>query len=86
MESTSLESLLQAAAVDQLIGYGNNQTANNLLQQVSGDNQKVYPAYLDTQQVPNVDESGSFGDGLDLNDGSFGKIDNFQCTFFIQTF
>lgn len=70
----SLESLLQVAAVDQLIGYEHNQTANNLLQV---DNQKVYPAYLDdlsnTQQVPNVDETAGFGDGLDLNDGSFGK-------------
>jgi len=85
MEATSLESLLQAAAVDQLIGYENNQTANNLLQQVSGvpaqNNQKAYPAYLDelsnTQQVPNVDETAGFGDALDLNDGSFGEYDTY---------
>jgi len=76
MEATSLESLLQAAAVDQLIGYENQQTANNLLQ-VSGmptqNNQKAYPAYLDelsnNQTVPNVDENAGFGDDLGLNDG-----------------
>lgn len=74
MEDTTLESLLQVAAVDQLIGYEHNQTANNLLQ--VENSQKAYPAYLDelsnTQQVPNVDDTAGFGDGLDLNDGSFG--------------
>lgn len=76
MENTSLESLLQAAEVDQLIGYENNQTAHNLLQQCQ-NTQKPYPAYLDvdnlsnTQQVPNVDETAGFGNALDLNDGSF---------------
>ena len=76
MEATSLESLLQAAAVDQLLGYNNNQNAVGLLQQVSAlpaETNKGYPAaYLDalntSQTVPNVDDSG-FGDGIDLNDG-----------------
>ena len=76
MEATSLESFLQAAAVDQILGYDtNNQNAVSLLQQVSAipaQTNKGYPAYLDTlntsQTVPNVDDTG-FGDGIDLNDG-----------------
>ena len=45
MDPSSLENLLQAAAVDQLIGYEGNQTAHNLLQEVQGTQTK-YPAYL----------------------------------------
>ena len=44
MDPSSLENLLQAAAVDQLIGYEGNQTAHNLLQEVQGTQTK-YPAY-----------------------------------------
>lgn len=74
MENNSLESLLQSASVDQLIGYENNQSALNILQQVSAQNHK-YPAYLDdlqaSQTVPNMDVEEAFGDcdDLDLNDG-----------------
>lgn len=74
MEPTSLESLLQAASVEQLIGYENQNTAN-LLHSVSAipaqAQKAAYPAYLDdlatTQTVPNVDDTG-FGDGIDLGD------------------
>ncbi|XP_057307636.1 early growth response protein 1-like [Hydractinia symbiolongicarpus] len=71
MEPTSLESLLQTAAVDQLIGY-ENQTTANLLQVSSLPVQsKGYPAYLEelspSQTVPNVDDAG-FGDGIDLGE------------------
>lgn len=65
MDSTSLENLLQAAAVDELIGYEGNQTAHNLLQEVNGAPNKVYPAYLD------ANDAASFGDNLALNDGNF---------------
>ena len=74
MDNNSLESLLQSASVDQLIGYENNQSALNILQQVSAQNHK-YPAYLDdlqaSQTVPNMDVEEAFGDcdDLDLNDG-----------------
>lgn len=75
MEPTSLESLLQAASVDQLIGYESNQNTANILQQVStlpANNQKGYPAYLEdlasSQTVPNVDDHSGFGDGIDLGE------------------
>lgn len=73
MENNSLESLLQSASVDQLIGFENNRTALNILQQVSAQNQKYkYPAYLDdlqaSQTVPNMDVEEAFGLN-DLNDG-----------------
>lgn len=71
MEPTSLESLLQAASVDQLIGY---ETSSNILPQVSAQN-KAYPAYLDdlatSQTVPNVDDHSGFGDGIDLDYDSY---------------
>jgi hypothetical protein len=84
MENNSLESLLQSASVDQLIGYENNQTALNILQQVSAQNHKGYPAYLDdlqaSQTVPNMDVQEAFGDcdDLDLNDGfANGEYDSY---------
>ena len=70
MEPTSLESLLQAATVDQLIGYENT----HMLHQVSAlpAQSKAYPAYLDdlasSQTVPNVDDHTGFGDGIDLGE------------------
>jgi len=72
MEATSLESLLHAAAVEQLLAYDNAQAnvAANLQQVTSNlpEGQKGYPAYLDqlspSQTVPNVDAQ-SFAD---LND------------------
>lgn len=70
MEPTSLESLLQAATVEQLIGYENS----NILHQVSNlpAQTKAYPAYLDdltsSQTVPDVDDNAGFGDGIDLVD------------------
>jgi len=72
MDSTSLENLLQAAAVDQLIGYEGNQTAHNLLQEVQGaQNKAAYPAYLD------ANDAASFGDNLALNDGNFSEYDTY---------
>jgi len=71
MDSTSLENLLQAAAVDELIGYEGNQTAHNLLQEVNGAQNKVYPAYLD------ANDAASFGDNLALNDGNFSEYDTY---------
>jgi len=76
MENNSLESLLQSSSVDQFIGYGNNPSALNLLQQVSAQhpNNKAYPAYLDdlqaSQTVPNMDVQEAFGNcnDLELND------------------
>lgn len=71
MDSTSLENLLQAAAVDELIGYDGNQTAHNLLQEVHGNQNKAYPAYL------NANDASSFGDNLALNDGNFSEYDTY---------
>lgn len=75
MEATTIETLLETAAVDQLIGF--NESPNNtpsLLQQVSAQPNK-YPAYLENlsnaQAVPNGD---NFGEELDLSD-SFGPGD-----------
>ena len=76
MENNSLESLLQSSSVDQFIGYGNNPSALNLLQQVSAQhpNNKAYPAYLGdlqaSQTVPNMDVQEAFGNcnDLELND------------------
>jgi len=73
MDSTSLENLLQAAAVDQLIGYESNQTAHNLLQEVQGTQNKAYPAYLDDLTNAQNNDAASFGDNLNLNDGNFSK-------------
>jgi len=71
MDSTSLENLLQAAAVDELIGYESNQTAHNLLQEVNGAPNKAYPAYLD------ANDAASFGENLNLNDGNFSEYDTY---------
>jgi hypothetical protein len=75
MENNSLESLLQSSSVDQFIGYDNNPSTLNLLQQVSSQtssNNKAYPAYLEdiqgSQTVPNMDVQEAFGNDLDLND------------------
>jgi len=78
MDSTSLENLLQAAAVDQLIGYDSNHSAHNLLQQVQGvpAQNKAYPAYLEDLSNSQSDDA-SFGDNLALNDGSFGEYDTY---------
>ena len=70
MDTSSLENLLQAAAVDQLIGYEGNQTAHNLLQEVQGAQAK-YPAYLGDLTNAQVDNTASFGESF--NDGNFGE-------------
>lgn len=69
MDTTSLENLLQAAAVDQLIGYEGNQTAQNLLQDVQGGQNK-YPAYLEDMANSNNQDTNAFGDNL-INEGNF---------------
>ena len=79
MDTTSLENLLQAAAVDQLIGYEGNQTAQNLLQDVQGGQNK-YPAYLEDMANSNSQDAASFGDNL-INDGNFSK-----CLFLFSFF
>lgn len=76
MDSTSLENLLQAAAVDQLIGYDGNQAAHNLLQGVPAQN-KTYPAYLDDLSNPQSNDAASFGDNLALNDGMISEYDTY---------
>jgi len=76
MDSTSLENLLQAAAVDQLIGYDGNQTAHNLLQGVPTQN-KAYPAYLDDLSNTSSNDAASFGDNLALNDGMISEYDTY---------
>lgn len=74
MEPTSLESLLQAATVDQLIGYESNANSNVLHQvsTLSTDKTGNYPTYLEdlapAQRVPNVDDQTSFGEGIDLGE------------------
>ena len=75
MDTTSLENLLQAAAVDQLIGYEGNQTAQNLLQDVQGGQNK-YPAYLEDMSNSNNQDAASFGDNL-INDGNFNEYDTY---------
>ena len=73
MDTSSLENLLQAAAVDQLIGYEGNQTAHNLLQVVQqGPQTNKYPAYLGDLTNSQADNSASFGDSF--NDGNFSKF------------
>lgn len=76
MESTSLESLLQTAAVDQLLGYAAPQQqddAVSMLQVSAMPTQKqAYPAYINsTQTVPNVDDASNFGDSLDFVSGEY---------------
>lgn len=88
MDTSSLENLLQAAAVDQLIGYEGNQTAHNLLQEVQGTQAK-YPAYLgDLTNGQVTDNTASFV-GESFNDGNFSKsffslLQNFY--YFYNTF
>lgn len=79
MENYSLESFLQAAAVEQILGYENNSPQNNTAasntQQVNtaGSVQKEYPAYLEqlspSQTVPNIETANSFPDTIDSIDG-----------------
>lgn len=76
MDTSSLENLLQAAAVDQLIGYEGNQTAHNLLQVVQqGPQTNKYPAYLGDLTNSQADNSASFGDSF--NDGNFNEYDTY---------
>ena len=81
MDTTSLENLLQAAAVDQLIGYEGNQTAQNLLQDVQGGQNK-YPAYLEDMANSNNQDTNAFGYNL-INEGNFSKFITLLLLFLI---
>jgi len=79
MEAINLESFLQAAAVEQILGYESNQTRNAAaavtnVQQVTSRNQQQqskqeYPAYLDqmspSQTVPSIEGTTVFPDTID---------------------
>lgn len=77
MEAITIESFLQAAAVEQILGYENSQsnTAANIQQVGSPINQQKqeYPAYLEqlspSQTVPNMDGTAPFPDAIDSIEG-----------------
>lgn len=77
MEALQLESLLQAAAVEQFLCGDSNPVS--LLQQVSDmptHGGKGYHNFIDDlpQAVPNSEDSSSFPDNLDFDDISGKKI------------